>query len=124
MVCETLAAGLTTGVVTACPKSGAESAKSSGTAARRVGVFTGAGCTPPRGEAQAFRMGGCGGESNGPPDSPARYGLIVTVRMTWGVSGVLISPDGPITTGAAAIASTTSIPFVTFPKMTYIGGRG
>ena len=46
------------------------------------------------------------------------YGLMVTLRMTGGLTGLLISPKGPLVVGVLAMASTTSIPLITRPKMT------
>jgi hypothetical protein len=53
------------------------------------------------------------------PSKGARvYGRIVTVLITGGVIGWLISPSAPSRVGVSASASTTSIPFVTRAKMT------
>ena len=48
----------------------------------------------------------------------AGYGRMLTFRMTGGVSGLLMPPSFPGPVGVPASASTTSIPFVTWPKIT------
>jgi hypothetical protein len=54
----------------------------------------------------------------GAPGEGVSYGRIVTLRSTGGVMGLLFSPSEPVVTGAWPTLSTTSMPFVTRPKIT------
>ncbi len=53
----------------------------------------------------------------------AAQGLIVTLRMMIGVTGLLRAPSIPGFIGSSAMASTTSKPRTTLAKITYAGGR-